>query len=71
MEKGNGFPLHFKVHVYLNSLEYESQYMYFFLSNITVKYAIHRYCDKLKHKHKFSKHDDLRGSKLSGLSEQS
>ena len=28
-KKGNDFPLHFKA--YLNSLEYESQYMYFFL----------------------------------------
>ena len=28
VEKGNDFPLHFKAHVYLNSLEYESQYMH-------------------------------------------
>ena len=35
MEKENDFPLHFKA--YLNSLEYESQYVYFFLAKISLK----------------------------------
>ena len=61
--KGNDCSLHVKA--YLNSLMYDSQYMYF----LSFEY----HC-KIRHKTlsiKFSKLDDLRGANLSGLSEQS
>ena len=69
MEKGNDFPLHYKA--YLNSLEYESQYMYFFLAYMTFKIRHTSNCKNQNTSIFFSKLDDLGGFKLSGLSEQS